>query len=92
MTLPDEPDIYYHRIGRVGRAGRMGLAISIVADQDNEKVWYHANCKGKKGTPCYQTKLKKNHGCCIYFNEPLCLLKIEKKLGCGKKREIYFIY
>ena len=29
MTLPDEPEQYYHRIGRVGRAGRMGLCISI---------------------------------------------------------------
>ena len=30
MTLPDEPENYIHRIGRVGRADRMGLAISLV--------------------------------------------------------------
>ena len=85
MTLPDDPDQYYHRIGRVGRAGRMGLAIAIVADQDNEKVWYHANCK-KKGAPCNQTKLVKQRGCCIYFNEPSCLRGIEKKLGDSIRR------
>lgn len=31
ITLPDEKSNYVHRIGRVGRAERMGLAISLVA-------------------------------------------------------------
>ena len=31
MTLPDEIINYVHRIGRVGRAERMGLAISFVS-------------------------------------------------------------
>lgn len=31
FTLPDEKSNYVHRIGRVGRAERMGLAISLVA-------------------------------------------------------------
>lgn len=31
VTLPDEKSNYVHRIGRVGRAERMGLAISLVA-------------------------------------------------------------
>jgi len=30
MTLPDRPENYIHRVGRVGRAGNPGLAISIV--------------------------------------------------------------
>ena len=37
VTLPDEKQNYVHRIGRVGRAERMGLAISIVA-KVKEKV------------------------------------------------------
>ena len=37
VTLPDEKSNYVHRIGRVGRAERMGLAISLVA-QVPEKV------------------------------------------------------
>ena len=40
VTLPDEKSNYVHRIGRVGRAERMGLAISLVATVQ-EKVWYH---------------------------------------------------
>ena len=48
MTLPDESENYIHRIGRVGRAEKLGLAISIVAPTDvKEKVWYH-RC-GSKG-------------------------------------------
>ena len=38
VTLPDDKQNYIHRIGRVGRAERMGLAISLVA-KNKEKVW-----------------------------------------------------
>ena len=31
VTLPDDKQNYVHRIGRVGRADRMGLAISLMA-------------------------------------------------------------
>uniref|UniRef100_A0A671KX82 ATP-dependent RNA helicase n=1 Tax=Sinocyclocheilus anshuiensis TaxID=1608454 RepID=A0A671KX82_9TELE len=37
VTLPDEKQNYVHRIGRVGRADRMGLAISLVA-MEKEKL------------------------------------------------------
>ena len=37
VTLPDDKQNYIHRIGRVGRAERMGLAISLVA-KHKEKV------------------------------------------------------
>ena len=37
VTLPDDKQNYIHRIGRVGRAERMGLAISLVA-KNEEKV------------------------------------------------------
>lgn len=45
ITLPDASEQYIHRIGRVGRADKMGLAISLVAMDENpttdvsEKVW-----------------------------------------------------
>lgn len=38
VTLPDDKQNYVHRIGRVGRAERMGLAISLVATNHKEKV------------------------------------------------------
>lgn len=50
-TLPDDIENYIHRIGRCGRAERMGLAVSIVATA-KEKVWYHkCPTKGKNCTP-----------------------------------------
>lgn len=33
-TLPDLPDDYVHRIGRTGRAGQLGVAISLVGEND----------------------------------------------------------
>ena len=38
VTMPAEPENYLHRVGRVGRAGDKGLAISIVSSV-KEKVW-----------------------------------------------------
>ena len=35
--LPDIPENYVHRIGRTGRAGEKGIAISLVCDQ--EQAW-----------------------------------------------------
>ena len=52
MTLPDTAETYLHRIGRVGRADRTGMAISIVATCE-EKVWF---CRGGKKPPCADTR------------------------------------
>ncbi|KAL8274467.1 hypothetical protein Esti_001627 [Eimeria stiedai] len=38
LTLPDVPEQFVHRVGRVGRADCMGLAICLVAKQQ-ERVW-----------------------------------------------------
>ncbi|CAB4064020.1 DDX1 [Lepeophtheirus salmonis] len=78
MTLPDEKSNYVHRIGRVGRAERMGLAISLISTV-KEKVWYHG-CP-KRGKGCYNTNLTSNGGCCIWYNEIQCLADIEEHLG-----------
>ncbi|MBN2387802.1 MAG: DEAD/DEAH box helicase [Anaerolineales bacterium] len=32
--LPDDPEIYVHRIGRTGRAGKTGVAITLVAPRE----------------------------------------------------------
>jgi ATP-dependent RNA helicase DeaD len=37
-TIPDEAESYVHRIGRTGRAGREGLAISLVTPKDVSKL------------------------------------------------------
>jgi ATP-dependent RNA helicase DDX1 len=66
VTLPDEPATYLHRIGRVGRADRMGLAVSFVATQP-EKVWFH-KC-ANRGAKCANTALTSAGGCAIYYDE-----------------------
>ena len=45
VTLPDDKQNYVHRIGRVGRAERMGLAISLVS-RVKEKVGRGWGLKG----------------------------------------------
>ncbi|KAI4577487.1 hypothetical protein MJT46_003322 [Ovis ammon polii x Ovis aries] len=79
VTLPDEKQNYVHRIGRVGRAERMGLAISLVATE-KEKVWYHVCSSRGKG--CYNTRLKEDGGCTIWYNEMQLLSEIEEHLNC----------
>eukprot|EP01147_Barroeca_monosierra_P003768 gene3769-6291_t len=78
VTLPDEKENYIHRIGRVGRADRMGLAISLVSTVP-EKVWYHT-CPSR-GKGCRNTLLKSQGGCTIWYNEPELLRDIQKHLG-----------
>jgi ATP-dependent RNA helicase DDX1 len=77
MTLPDKAEDYVHRVGRVGRAGAPGLAISLVAACE-EKVWFHS-CKDKE--KCHNSKLAAKGGCCIWYNEPQLLTAIEERLG-----------
>ncbi|KAI9544267.1 hypothetical protein NQZ68_005317 [Dissostichus eleginoides] len=79
VTLPDEKQNYVHRIGRVGRAERMGLAISLVA-MEKEKVWYHV-C-ANRGRGCYNTRLKEDGGCAIWYKEKELLSDIEEHLKC----------
>eukprot|EP00929_Paragymnodinium_shiwhaense_P000883 TRINITY_DN101089_c0_g1_i1.p1 TRINITY_DN101089_c0_g1~~TRINITY_DN101089_c0_g1_i1.p1 ORF type:complete len:833 (-),score=257.16 TRINITY_DN101089_c0_g1_i1:120-2618(-) len=51
LTLPDDIENYIHRIGRCGRAERLGMAISIVSTK-REKVWYHkCPTRGKNCMP-----------------------------------------
>jgi ATP-dependent RNA helicase DeaD len=34
--MPDEPKMYFHRIGRTARAGKPGVAVSLVTRQDED--------------------------------------------------------
>lgn len=36
--LPDDPEVYVHRVGRTGRAGKAGLAISLVTPREKRKL------------------------------------------------------
>ena len=78
VTLPDDKANYLHRIGRVGRASRMGLAISLVGSVP-EKVWYHG-CPSR-GKSCGNARLTEQGGCAIWYQEPQLLAEIEDHLG-----------
>ncbi|XP_046814576.1 ATP-dependent RNA helicase Ddx1 isoform X1 [Vespa crabro] len=80
ITLPDEKSNYVHRIGRVGRAERMGLAISLVSNVP-EKVWYHGEWCHSRGRNCHNTNLTDQGGCCTWYNEPRYLADIEDHLN-----------
>uniref|UniRef100_A0A1I8ENA1 ATP-dependent RNA helicase n=1 Tax=Wuchereria bancrofti TaxID=6293 RepID=A0A1I8ENA1_WUCBA len=84
VTLPDEKANYLHRIGRVGRAERMGLAISLVSAYP-EKVWYH-KCPSR-GVNCSNTALITQRGCAIWYDEP----KVLGSCNCSfvRKRKFY---
>jgi len=88
MTLPDVVENYIHRIGRVGRAGSLGLAISIVAAKGcGEKVWYYDKRKWKgKQLSTELAVIDKNGrpisgGCCTWYDEADLLSQVEKRLG-----------
>lgn len=40
FELPDNPESYTHRIWRTGRAGKNGIAISIVSSSDSRKLFF----------------------------------------------------
>ncbi|MCX6258064.1 MAG: DEAD/DEAH box helicase [Bacteroidia bacterium] len=37
-NLPDDPDIYTHRSGRTGRAGKSGISISLIQSRDKGQI------------------------------------------------------
>lgn len=85
MTLPDKSENYIHRVGRVGRAERFGLAISFVGAQ-KEAVWYH-QCTSAKGGMCSKRSLVSMDGCVMWTNEMKMLEEIENRLK-GKVEEL----
>lgn len=46
--LPNVPEDYVHRIGRTGRAGKDGQAISLVSQEENKLLWEIEKLLGRK--------------------------------------------
>jgi len=85
MTLPEQSENYIHRVGRVGRAEKMGLAISIVAASYKEKVWW---CQNKKKPPQFDRRLFEEGGNCKWQDEGRAMHEVEKRLGGLKVTQI----
>ncbi|CRG92986.1 DEAD/DEAH box ATP-dependent RNA helicase, putative [Plasmodium gallinaceum] len=67
MTLSDNINTFFHKIGRVGRDGKNSLCILLSSENEEEKVWFHV-CPSR-GVNCYNRNLKENKGCTVYINE-----------------------
>jgi ATP-dependent RNA helicase DDX1 len=87
MTLPDKAEDYIHRVGRVGRADSMGLAISLVAAEGcREKVWFYDKRKWAKKKLSTALATVGPHGnptgggCCIWYDEPQLLAEVHRRL------------
>ena len=80
MTLPDRSEDYIHRIGRVGRADKMGLALSIVSSGVKERVWF---CTQKGYKPWENDPIKKQdrERHTVLMDEAKALLDVEKRVG-----------
>lgn len=49
-NLPDDPEVYLHRSGRTGRAGKSGISISITHSREGRRIKELENLLGKKFT------------------------------------------
>lgn len=78
-TLPDVPETYIHRVGRTGRAGAVGMAVSLAGETSLERVWFH-KCGSKKPAECGKTALLDEGGCTIWYDEASCLAQVEQRL------------
>lgn len=60
FDCPESPQSYVHRVGRTARAGKEGLAITLVGDSDWEK-WEAIQADQEKKVCCVDDK---------YSNQP----------------------
>lgn len=47
-NLPDDPEVYVHRSGRTGRAGKSGVAVSIIHSREQGRIRELERITGKK--------------------------------------------
>ncbi len=87
FDLPDDPEIYVHRIGRTGRAGKTGVAISLLTPLETRhlrQIEAYTRRKLEKGTLPTETDIL-NHRETLLVNE---LNKWLQRGRCRREREL----
>ncbi|TXK93907.1 ATP-dependent RNA helicase DbpA [Methylococcaceae bacterium CS1] len=82
FELPRDPDIYVHRIGRTGRAGEKGIALSLYTEQEHLRVRAIEDYQNK---PCQSVNLdtlKTSPG--FSLQSPMVTLQLD----AGRKNKI----
>ena len=73
--IPNDPETYLHRIGRTGRAGKEGVAISFVTKRENSYVREFERATGKKISKMYIDEMPKMEK----KEEPIQAVVVERK-------------
>lgn len=82
LDITPDPEIHTHRIGRTGRAGAEGLALSLVGPR--EKTYVNRIAEFRKEVPAFYSPLELPPGGPGVLTPPMAILQI---LG-GKKEKI----
>ena len=75
--LPPDPDVYLHRIGRTARAGRTGIALSLVAAREMPRA---LALEARQGAPLAWTPLPQDAG----RGPPLPATMVTLRLDAGR--------
>ena len=75
-NLPDDPEVYIHRSGRTGRAGKKGISVSIVHSREMSRIKQIEKVSGKT----FERKMVPNA-------EEICQTKLLSFVDCIEKQE-----
>ena len=78
FDLPEVPETYVHRIGRTGRAGLGGVAISFCDEEEKELL------KNIQKLILKSIPVVKDHPYPLLYTEPVLISNVSKKVTTGK--------
>jgi ATP-independent RNA helicase DbpA len=79
--LPKDPDIYLHRIGRTGRAGQKGLALSLVSGRETNRV---KPIENQQGSPVRWGKIRQSEK----SDRPAVPARVTLRIDGGRKDKL----
>lgn len=82
FELPRDPDIYVHRIGRTGRAGAKGIALSLYTEQEQRRV---SAIEAYQNKPCSSVAIESlQHHPDYTLQSPMVTIQLDS----GRKNKI----